>query len=139
MQLQQMVVRSSREHELTGEELEQGAPGRPYIDLGIIWCAAKNDFRCSVERRHQDICLSLGDLLWRETRAKVTKLDAAGIFRDHDVVRFEVCMNETVAVKQAKGYEKLTSVENDAIEAQADVATEPIKSLAKVHVHTFVN
>ena len=42
-------------------------------------------------------------------------------------------------MKQAQGYKQLTAIQNDAIKAQADVATEPIQSLAKVHVHTFVN
>ena len=134
-----MVVRTAWKHEFTSEKLEQGTSCCPYIDLRVIRCTTENDFGCSIERRDEDICYRFWYFLWCEARAKVTKLDAAGVLRDHYVVWFQICMNETIAMEQAQGYKQLTAIENDAIKAQADVATEPIKSLAKVHVHTFVN
>ena len=51
----------------------------------------------------------------RETRAKVAQLYSSGVLRNHDVIRFEICMDKAITVEQAEGYEELAAIQNYTI------------------------
>ena len=48
-------------------------------------------------------------------------------------------MDQVVSVEEGQGYEKLTAIQNNSIEAQADVAAKLVQRLTKVETHALID
>ena len=85
------------------------------------------------------LCLGLGYLFRCEARAEVTEFYLLRVLRDHDVVWFEICMDNLVPVQQAEGQKELSSVQDYSIKTKPDVATKLVEGLSEIQPHALVD
>lgn len=130
--LEHLIVVAAREHELACVQLEQAHPHRPQIHgKGVL--EAETDLRGAVVTRHHVRC---DHRLMRPVgRTKVADGYRLEIFRDEDVVQFDIAMQHIAFLHVVQPDEHLARVHSDPCEGDADLAPIRLEELAQVHVH----
>jgi len=69
------------------------------------------------------IGLGFKDFLRGEARTKIAEFYSSCILRNHNIVWFQVSVDQLVPVQITQGDEKLSAIQNNAIETESNIAT----------------